>query len=158
MGHLHTCPLHLKLMPTTSLPHILHSQETRDNKFDYIFCSQLKQIAPKPFRLFDLKFSPVGCDVMSAYASLLTIPFLFIIAENTNQHFTLSIISTNFSLFPQDAARIVSKKVNNNKTLLFSCPIITIDLLSQLIFYRAARKTSCSLSRHGLSYLFRPFL
>ena len=30
MGHLHTCPLHLKLMLTTSLPHILHNEETRD--------------------------------------------------------------------------------------------------------------------------------
>ena len=42
MGHLHTCPLHLKLMPTTSLLHILHNEETRDNTFDYIFDDKLK--------------------------------------------------------------------------------------------------------------------
>ena len=29
MGHLHTCPLHLKLMPATSLSHILHNEEMR---------------------------------------------------------------------------------------------------------------------------------
>ena len=44
MGHLHTCPLHFKLMPTTSLLHILHNEETRDNKFGYIFYSQQKKI------------------------------------------------------------------------------------------------------------------
>ena len=44
MGHLHTCPLHLKLMPTTSLSHILHNEETRDNTSDYIFHSQLKKL------------------------------------------------------------------------------------------------------------------
>ena len=43
MGHLHTC---------TSLSHILHNEETRDNTFDYIFHSQLKNIAPKLFILF----------------------------------------------------------------------------------------------------------
>ena len=48
MGRLHTCPLHLKLMPTTSLSHILHNGETRDNTLDYIFDSQLKKKrAPK---------------------------------------------------------------------------------------------------------------
>ena len=42
-----------------------------------------------------------------------------------------------------------------NNTLLFSCLTITTDLLSQLIFYRAPfEKTSCSLHRFGLSYLF----
>ena len=56
-------PVHLKVMPTTSLSQILHSKETRHNEFDYIFYSQLKQIAPKLFRLFDLKFPPVGCDM-----------------------------------------------------------------------------------------------
>ena len=37
----------------------------------------------KLFRLFDLKFVPVSCDliVISAYAALLTTPFFFIIAE-----------------------------------------------------------------------------
>ena len=44
MGHLYTCPLHLKLMPTTSLSHILHTEETRDNTFDYIVHSQLKKL------------------------------------------------------------------------------------------------------------------
>ena len=43
MGHLHTCPLPLKLMPTTSLSHTLHHEETRDNTFDYISHSQLKK-------------------------------------------------------------------------------------------------------------------
>ena len=38
--------------------------------------------------------------------------------------------------------------------MLFLCPIITTDLLSQLIFYREAVKTSRSLNRFGLSYLF----
>ena len=42
MGHLHTCPLHLKLMPTASLSHISLNEETRNNTFDYIFYSQLK--------------------------------------------------------------------------------------------------------------------
>ena len=41
MGHLHTCPLQLKLMLATWLSHILHNEETRDNTFD-IFHSQLK--------------------------------------------------------------------------------------------------------------------
>ena len=69
MGHLHTCPLalhlklHLKLMPTTSLSHILHNEETRDNTFDYIFSLTTEKIALKLFRLFDLTFSPVGCDL-----------------------------------------------------------------------------------------------
>ena len=63
MGHLHTCPLHLNLMPIASLLHILHNEETRDKTFDYIFHSQLKKIAPKLFRLFDLKFYPIGCDL-----------------------------------------------------------------------------------------------
>ena len=39
MGHLHICPLHLKLVSTTSLSHILHNAEARDNTFDYIFVS-----------------------------------------------------------------------------------------------------------------------
>ena len=43
MGHLHTCPLHLNLMLATSLSHILHNEETRDNTFDYISHSQLKK-------------------------------------------------------------------------------------------------------------------
>ena len=54
-------------------------------------------------------------------------------------------------------ARIVNKKVkkkDKKRRRLFSCPIITTDLLSQLIFYRAAGKTSSSLNRFGLSYLF----
>ena len=63
MGHSHTCPLHIKLMPTTSLSHILHNEQTRDNTFDYIFHSQLKKIAPKPVRLFEVKIFPVHCDL-----------------------------------------------------------------------------------------------
>jgi len=63
MGHLPTCPLHLKLMPSISLSHIFHNQETRDNTFDYIFHSQLKKIAPKVVRLFYFKVFPVGCDL-----------------------------------------------------------------------------------------------
>ena len=90
--HLHTCPLHLKLMPTTSLSHILHNEETRDNTFDYSFYSQLKKIAPTFFRLFYLKYFRRLWFVMSTYASLLTTPFLFITVENTSQHFKLSII------------------------------------------------------------------
>ena len=63
-------------------------KETRD----YIFHLQLKKIAPELFRLFDLKCFPVGCDLSCpAYPSLLTTPFLFIIAVNTSQHFKLSI-------------------------------------------------------------------
>ena len=44
MGHLHTCLLHLKLMPTISLSHILHNEETRENTFNYSFHSQLKKL------------------------------------------------------------------------------------------------------------------
>ena len=44
MGHLQTCPLHLKLTLNTSLLHILHNEETRDNTFDYIFHSQLNKL------------------------------------------------------------------------------------------------------------------
>ena len=54
MEQLHTCPLHLKLMPTTSLLHILHNEETRDDTT--FFAHSWKKIAPKRFRLFDLKF------------------------------------------------------------------------------------------------------
>ena len=39
MGHLRACPMHLRLMPTTSLLHNLHNEETRDSTFDYIFHS-----------------------------------------------------------------------------------------------------------------------
>ena len=63
MRHLQTCPLHLRLMPTTSLSRILHNEEARDDTFDYIFHSQLKKIALKLFRLFDLNLFPVGCDL-----------------------------------------------------------------------------------------------
>ena len=56
MEHLHTCPLHRRLMPSTSLSHILHNEETRDNTFDCIFHSKL-------FRLFDLKFVPLDYDL-----------------------------------------------------------------------------------------------
>ena len=64
-GHLHTCPLHLKLMSTTSLSYILHNKEIRDDTLDYIFHSQQKRIALKIFRLliFDLKLFPIGCDL-----------------------------------------------------------------------------------------------
>ena len=44
MGHLHSCPLHQKLMSATSLSHILYNKETRDNTFDYILHSQLKKL------------------------------------------------------------------------------------------------------------------
>ena len=44
MGRLHACPLHLKLMPTASLLHILHNKEATDNTFDYIFHSQPKTL------------------------------------------------------------------------------------------------------------------
>ena len=36
IGHLHTCPLHFKLMPTTSLSPILHYEERIDNTFEKI--------------------------------------------------------------------------------------------------------------------------
>ena len=51
---------------------------------------------------------------MSAYVSLLTTPFLSVVAENTSQRFKISVTddySTNVSLFPQNIARIVNKKV-----------------------------------------------
>ena len=66
MGHLHTCPLNLKLMPTTSLnslSHILHNGQTKDNTFEYIFHSQLKKQIPKLFRLFDQKVFLLGWDL-----------------------------------------------------------------------------------------------
>ena len=63
MEHLHTFPLHLKLMPTTSLSHILRNEETRDNTFDYIFHSQLERKNPKLFRVFDMNLVPVDCDL-----------------------------------------------------------------------------------------------
>ena len=63
MGHLHPCPLHLKLMPTTSLSHIFQNEETRDITFDYIFHSQPERKNPKLFRIFDLNFVPVDCDL-----------------------------------------------------------------------------------------------
>ena len=91
MEQLHTCPLHLKLMPTTSLLHILHNEETRDDTT--FFAHSWKKIAPKRFRLFDLKFvsqSVVTCHV--AYTPLLTTPFVVITAQNSSQHFKLSII------------------------------------------------------------------
>ena len=58
MGHLRTCPLHLKLMPTTSLSHILQNEDTKPH-----FPLITETIAPKPFRIFDLKLFPVGCDL-----------------------------------------------------------------------------------------------
>ena len=66
---------------------------------------------------------------MSAYASLLTTPFLSIVAENTSHRFKLSVIddcSTNVSLFPQNIARIVNKKVKKQYSVAI--------FLSQLIF------------------------
>ena len=53
--------------------------------------------------------------------------------------------------------RIVNNKHKKNDTLLFSCLIITTDLLPQLILYRAAGKTPCLLNRFGLSSLFYVF-
>ena len=41
MGHLHTCPLHLKFISTTSLSHMSDNEQTRDNTFD---SSQLKNM------------------------------------------------------------------------------------------------------------------
>jgi len=46
MGRLRACPMHLRLMPTTSLLHNLHNEETRDNTFDYIFHSNWKKLLP----------------------------------------------------------------------------------------------------------------
>ena len=37
-------PLYLKLMPATSVSHILHTEETRENIVDYSFHSQLKTL------------------------------------------------------------------------------------------------------------------
>ena len=64
MGHLHTCPLHLKLMPTTSLSHILHNEETRDNTFD-IFHSQLKTLLlnVSDYLIWNFSQSVVTCHV-----------------------------------------------------------------------------------------------
>ena len=64
-GHSHAYPLHFKLMPTTSLSHILHYVETTDHTFDYIFHSKLKKSVPKLFRLFIGFFSQsvVTCHV-----------------------------------------------------------------------------------------------
>ena len=65
MGHLRTCPLHLKLIPTTSLSHILHNEETRDNIFDYIFHSQLKKLLLNfsDYFIWIISQSVVICDV-----------------------------------------------------------------------------------------------
>ena len=62
MGHVHACPLYLKLMRTT-LSHILDNEETRDNTFDYIFPLTIENIAPKSFRLFHLKMFRIGYDL-----------------------------------------------------------------------------------------------
>ena len=60
---LHTCPQHLKLMPTTSLSHILHNEETRDNTFDYIFHSQLKTMLLNFSDYLIWIVFPVSCDL-----------------------------------------------------------------------------------------------
>ena len=54
---------HLKLMPTTSLPHILHNEETRDHTFDYIFHSQLKKLLLNFSGYFIVSQSVVICHV-----------------------------------------------------------------------------------------------
>ena len=62
MGQLHTCPLQLKLMPTTSLSHTLHNEETRDNTFD-IFHSQLKTLLLNVYLIWNFSKSVVTCHV-----------------------------------------------------------------------------------------------
>ena len=83
MEHLHTCPLHLKLMPTTSLSHILHTEQTRHNAFDYISTHnwRRRKFAPK-LQIIWSEFFPVGCNLSCL---LMHICFLFTIAENTSQ-------------------------------------------------------------------------
>ena len=44
----HTCPLYFKLMPTTTLSHILHHEERIENAFEKITTE--KKIALKLFR------------------------------------------------------------------------------------------------------------
>ena len=152
-------------MPTTSLSHILHNQETRDNTVYYIFHSQLKKML---LNFSDYLISNCSLLVVTCHAHLFIIinHSLSIIAENTSKHSKLSIIQKTL-IIPQEAinwwlkywfflissktAGIIKKKVRNN--LLFYAWSSQPTFSSQLIFYRAAGKT-CSLNRFGLHYLF----
>ena len=173
MGHLQTCPLHLKLMPTTSLSHILFNEETRDNTFDYIFHSQLEKMLLSIWNYLIWNCSQL---VVISHIHLCTIinHSLSIVNHSLSLYYcrehkpTFQIINNWWlksfpphPLFHQSTARTVKKERKKEKKvkklLLFSCPIITTDLLSQLTFHRAAGKTSCSLNRFGISYLFYAF-
>ena len=57
--------------------------------------------------------------VMSAYVLLLTTPFLFIIAENTNQHFKLSIIGDYKFFLISSKYSYNCKQKGNKLTLVF---------------------------------------
>ena len=126
-GHSHAYPLHFKLMPTTSLSHILHNVETRDHLTTFSTQNWKKVLLDFSDYLSDFFPSRLWL-VMSAYVLLLTTPFLFIIAENSNQHFKLSIIG-DYTFFLISSKYSYNFKQKGKKlTVLFSCPIITTNL------------------------------
>ena len=131
MDHLHTCPLHLKLMPTTSLSHILHNEETRDNTFDYISHSQLKKL---PLNFSDYLIWNFSQSVVICHVHLCIVINHSISLHHCREHKpTFQIINNWWLKFKkilslQNTARTVNKKVKNKTILLFSCPLITTDL------------------------------
>ena len=100
---------------------------------------------------------------MCAYSSLLTTPVLFTTAENTSKHFKLSIIQKTLIIpvvvkvpsFPYFLKIQLELETKKSETIFcFHAQSSQPSFLSQLIFYRAAGKTSHPLNRFGLHYLF----
>ena len=129
-GHSHTYPLHFKLMPTTSLSHILHNVETRDHTFDYIFHSQLKKVLLNfsDYLIGNFSQSVVTCHVrlcivinhsLSLYYCREQKP-TFQIIYNWWLKYKFFLISSKYSYS--------CKQKGQKTTLLFSCGIITTDL------------------------------
>ena len=121
----------------------IYMMRKQENKFDYIFHSQLTYLLLNltDYLIWNMSQSVVTCHV-----------HLCIVINHSLYHCrehkpTFQIINNWWIKYH------TNKTVNEKQhSPLFSCPVITTNLLSQLIFYRAAGKTSCSLNRFGLSY------
>ena len=131
MGHLQTCPLHLKSMPAPSLWHILHNEETRDNTFDYIFHSQLKKLL-----LNFSDYSIWNCFqlVVMHHVRLCIVVNHSLSLYHCREHKPTFQIINNwwlknycFSYFLKIQLELQTERSKNN-TQLFSCPIITTNL------------------------------
>ena len=113
-------------MPTTSLPHILHNEETRDHTFDYIFHPWLKRLLLNlsDYLIWTFSQSFAICNVHLCIIININLSLSLYHCREYKQ--TFQIINSwwlkyYFSLFPQNTGNIVNEKVKKT-ILLFSCP------------------------------------